>query len=66
MSLAIADRACVIETGRVVMEGSGAELLARREVVERYLGAGRDVAALDERRRGHLAPGLRRIFQADG
>lgn len=66
MSLAIADRACVIETGRVVIEGSGPELLRRREIIERYLGAGQGVAALDERRRASLGPGLRRILTPSG
>ena len=39
-SLAIADRAYVLETGRVVMEGGGAELLGSPAVAERYLGVG--------------------------
>jgi branched-chain amino acid transport system ATP-binding protein len=39
-SLAIADRAYVLETGRVALEGSGAELLASPEVARRYLGVG--------------------------
>jgi branched-chain amino acid transport system ATP-binding protein len=40
MSLAIADRGYVIENGRVVLGGTGAELLQSREVAERYLGIG--------------------------
>ena len=66
MSLAIADRACVIETGRVAIEGAGSELLRRPEVAERYLGAARDAAADGDRRRAHLGRGLRKIFQASG
>jgi branched-chain amino acid transport system ATP-binding protein len=40
MSLAVADHAYVIEMGRVTLEGAGRDLLARPEIVERYLGAG--------------------------
>jgi branched-chain amino acid transport system ATP-binding protein len=64
MSLAIADRAYVIETGRVVIEGGGRELLARPEVAERYLGVGKGVGALDDERRLRLTAGLRNIFGA--
>ncbi len=37
-SLAIADRAYVMESGRVVLEGKGGELMQRPEVKQRYLG----------------------------
>ena len=37
-ALAVADRAYVMETGRVVLEGSGAELLENDQVKEAYLG----------------------------
>lgn len=40
MSLAIADRGYVIETGKIVREGTGAELLASSDIMERYLGVG--------------------------
>lgn len=40
LSLAIADRGYVIETGKIVREGTGKELLASTEVMERYLGVG--------------------------
>jgi branched-chain amino acid transport system ATP-binding protein len=40
LSLAIADRAYVIEMGRVVMQGRGKDLLDRPEIAERYLGVG--------------------------
>jgi branched-chain amino acid transport system ATP-binding protein len=63
MSLAIADRAYVIETGRVVIEGSGRELLAKPEVAERYLGVGKGVGMLDDKRRLHLTAGLQEIFR---
>jgi branched-chain amino acid transport system ATP-binding protein len=38
MALSIADRAYVLETGTVVMEGSGQELLHNDMVIEAYLG----------------------------
>jgi len=39
-ALAIADRAYVLETGHVVKEGTGADLLGDPSVVEAYLGGG--------------------------
>jgi len=39
-ALRIADRAYVLETGRVVMEGSSEELLNQKEVQRAYLGRG--------------------------
>jgi len=43
-SLAVADRGYVLENGRIVLSGSGNDLLQSREVVERYLGAGTEKA----------------------
>ena len=40
MALSVADRAYVLETGRVVMEGTGAELLTNERVRSAYLGGG--------------------------
>jgi len=40
LSLAIADRGYVIETGKIVREGTGGELLASSDIMERYLGVG--------------------------
>jgi branched-chain amino acid transport system ATP-binding protein len=37
-ALALADRGYVLETGRVVVEGSGRELLSNEKVREAYLG----------------------------
>jgi branched-chain amino acid transport system ATP-binding protein len=37
-ALAVADRAYVLETGRVVLSGSGTELLQNEQVKEAYLG----------------------------
>ena len=39
MALSIADRAYVLETGRIVLEGRGGELLSNPEVKRAYLGA---------------------------
>ena len=66
MSLAIADRAYVIETGRVVIQGRGRELLDRPDVIERYLGVGKGTGTLDEARRARLAAGLRAALGAGG
>jgi len=51
-SLAIADRGYVIESGRVVIEGTGRELLNDRQIAERYLGTGKavDPAGAPDRR----------------
>ncbi len=38
MALSVADRAYVLETGRIVMEGTGAQLLADERVRTAYLG----------------------------
>jgi ABC-type branched-subunit amino acid transport system ATPase component len=45
MALEIADRAYVLEVGRVAVEGPARELAASDEVRARYLGVGRDAAA---------------------
>ena len=37
-ALSIADRACVLETGRLVLSGTGAELSQSPEVKKAYLG----------------------------
>jgi branched-chain amino acid transport system ATP-binding protein len=37
-ALAVADRGYVLETGRVTLEGTGAELLVNGQVREAYLG----------------------------
>lgn len=41
MALRTADRGYVLETGKVVLEGSAEELLDNREVQRAYLGKGR-------------------------
>jgi len=65
MSLAIADRAYVIEMGRVVIQGSGQELLHNPEVAERYLGVGKAVdtdRSARDARHDALVVGLKKIL----
>ncbi len=62
LSLAIADRAYVIETGRVALSGTGKELLASPEVAERYLGVGHAVTVADAPRHAQLVGRLKEIF----
>jgi branched-chain amino acid transport system ATP-binding protein len=38
MALKIADQAYVLETGRITLSGTGAELLANEDVKAAYLG----------------------------
>ena len=38
-ALAVADRAYVMETGKVILSGTGAELMASDQVQKAYLGA---------------------------
>jgi branched-chain amino acid transport system ATP-binding protein len=42
LSLAIADRGYVLETGRIVLAGTGRDLARNPEVIHRYLGVGAD------------------------
>ncbi|HUK11016.1 MAG TPA: ABC transporter ATP-binding protein [Stellaceae bacterium] len=63
LSLAIADHGCVIEKGRVVLEGSGKELLLNPEVAERYLGVGASVQGLGQERERALAQRLGALFR---
>lgn len=54
LSLAIADRGYVIETGKIVREGTGRELLASSDIMERYLGVGTSNISLDGDRKKEL------------
>ena len=65
MSLAVSDRAYVIEMGRVTLSGLGRDLLDNPEVAERYLGVGKAVTASDERQ-ASLTARLKAIFAASG
>ena len=60
-SLAIADRAYVLESGAVALSGTGRELLDHPGVVERYLGIGPARDAGEDPRRAALARALRDI-----
>jgi branched-chain amino acid transport system ATP-binding protein len=63
MSLAIADRAYVMEMGRITLQGSGNELLESGEVAQRYLGVGQKLAAsATDERRTRLVRGLKEIL----
>jgi branched-chain amino acid transport system ATP-binding protein len=62
LSLAIADRAYVIENGRVALSGSGRELLKNPEVAERYLGIGKAVSVADVPRHQQMVKRLKEIF----
>ncbi len=66
MSLAIADRAYVIEMGRIMRQGSGKELLDNPEIAERYLGVGKAIDDADRRhadaRHQALVRGLAKIL----
>lgn len=62
LSLAIADRAYVIENGRVALSGTGEELLHNPEVAERYLGVGKGVSVADAPRHAQLVARLKGIL----
>ncbi|MGH7090982.1 MAG: ABC transporter ATP-binding protein [Stellaceae bacterium] len=62
LSLAIADRAYVIEMGRVALAGTGRELLASPAVAERYLGVGQAVSIADAPRHAQLVERLKAIL----
>ena len=66
LSLAIADRAYVIEMGRVALTGTGTELLGRTEVAERYLGVGKGVRVANAPRHEQLVGRLKQIFASAG
>jgi branched-chain amino acid transport system ATP-binding protein len=69
MTLAIADRAYVIETGSIVLQGGGRELLGRADIVERYLGIVADPTSAHRRnsedRHVRFVRGLAKIFDAE-
>jgi branched-chain amino acid transport system ATP-binding protein len=62
LSLAIADHGAVVENGRIVVAGTGAELLGRSDIAERYLGVGKGVGVADAERHGALVGRLRAIL----
>jgi branched-chain amino acid transport system ATP-binding protein len=62
LTLAIADRAYVIENGRVALSGTGQELLHNPAVAERYLGVGQGVSVADAPRHAELVGRLKGIL----
>ena len=66
LSLAIADRGCVMEKGRIALEGSGEALLGDPGVAERYLGVGASVGELGAQRHQRLVGRLKELFQQIG
>jgi branched-chain amino acid transport system ATP-binding protein len=70
MSLAIADRAYVMEMGCVVLEGTGQELLNNPAIAERYLGVGTGSGSGDDdrarQRRHDLVRGLAPVLGRGG
>jgi branched-chain amino acid transport system ATP-binding protein len=48
LALEVADRALLLERGSITLTGTGKELLANAEVVERYLGVGTAQAQADQ------------------
>jgi branched-chain amino acid transport system ATP-binding protein len=64
MSLGIADRGYVIETGRVALQGTGPELLARPDIAERYLGIGKAIGEQSAARVDKLAKRLATVLAA--
>lgn len=62
LSLAIADRAYVIENGRVTLSGTGKELLHNPEVAERYLGVGKGVSVAAAPRHQQLVARLKSVL----
>jgi branched-chain amino acid transport system ATP-binding protein len=66
LSLAIADRGCVVEKGRVALEGTGEALLGDPGVAERYLGVGASVGDPGAQRHQRLVGRLKDLFQRDG
>jgi branched-chain amino acid transport system ATP-binding protein len=62
-SLEIADRGYVMESGRVVIEGPGQQLLGQPEVIERYLGVGKGVGTADAGRHAALVARLQSVLQ---
>ena len=54
MALQIADRGYVVETGEIVLEGPGRELLENDDVKRAYLGSGRELLENDDVKRAYL------------
>jgi branched-chain amino acid transport system ATP-binding protein len=61
-SLAIADRAYVIENGRITTSGSSADILASADIAEKYLGVGHAVGDPGSARQLAMSAKLRSIL----
>ena len=62
LSLAIADHGAVVENGHIVVSGTGAELLGRSDIAERYLGVGKGVGVADAPRHAALVSRLKQVL----
>jgi branched-chain amino acid transport system ATP-binding protein len=68
LSLAVADRGYVVETGRVALAGTGGDLAQTPEVVRRYLGMGTGSGGMNARGSSEvdaLAARLRAVLGED-
>lgn len=61
LALSVADFGLLLERGTVTLTGTGAELLANSDVIERYLGVGTATGS-DEERQQALVASLRRAL----
>ena len=61
-SLAISDRAYVIENGRIVAQGPSADILASDDIARRYLGMGQAAGTGNAARQAATAERLRGIL----
>ena len=61
-SLAIADRAYVIENGRIVTAGPSADILASDEIAEKYLGIGHAISDSGSSRQRKMSARLQAIL----
>jgi branched-chain amino acid transport system ATP-binding protein len=66
LSLAIADRAYVLENGRIVLKGGGTELADNPDIAQRYLGVGSGVSSASAQRLQHLVSELQELFTLPG
>jgi branched-chain amino acid transport system ATP-binding protein len=61
-SLAIADRAYVLENGRITLQGRSADIMATAGVAEKYLGVGQGLSEQALARQRALSAQLARIL----
>jgi branched-chain amino acid transport system ATP-binding protein len=63
LSLTVADRGYVLESGRIALEGTGQELLHSKAVVEKYFGMGSKASGATGASAAELASRLRTLLQ---